>query len=123
MGFSGCAHKMIQTPANMVYDGNQVDYSKIDTLKKSTLCYKLGDADKDTSIITAAKNAQISKITHFCCGIMTVNPVLQFTENKRAFKKYKSTKPAVLGIGTLVPTESGRTIATAGTEVPVPNNC
>jgi len=64
IGFSGCAHKMIQTPANMVYNGNQVDYSTIDTLKKSTLCYKLGDADKDTSIITAAKNAQISKIKH-----------------------------------------------------------
>ncbi len=63
-GFTGCAHKMLQTPAVMTYDGSSLDYSKIDQLKVSKVCYTWGDDDKDTSVIRAAKQGGISKIKH-----------------------------------------------------------
>lgn len=61
---SGCSHKMASTPAVMTYDGSNVDYSKIGEMKMSKLCSGLADADKDTTIIAAAKQAGISKIKH-----------------------------------------------------------
>ena len=61
---TGCSYKNISTPAVMSYDGSNVDYSTIDTLKKSELCKKLTDGDGDDSVITAAKKAGISKIKH-----------------------------------------------------------
>ena len=61
---TGCSYKNISTPVVMSYDGSNVDYSKIDTLKKSEVCKKLADANGNDSVITAAKKAGISKIKH-----------------------------------------------------------
>ena len=61
---TGCSYKNIGTPAVMSYDGSNVDYSKIDTLKKGEACKNLTDLDGDDSVITAAKQAGISKIKH-----------------------------------------------------------
>ena len=61
---SGCANRVASTPATMSYDGSSVDYSTIDTLKNAKVCKKLTDASGDTTIITAAKKAGISKIVH-----------------------------------------------------------
>ena len=64
VGSTGCAHKIASTSAMMTYDGSSVDYSKIDTLKKGTVCKDLHGSDGDTTIVAAAKAAEISKIKH-----------------------------------------------------------
>ncbi|QSZ40795.1 hypothetical protein GJV85_01250 [Sulfurimonas aquatica] len=61
---SGCAHKMASTPATMSYDGSNIDYSKINEMKVSKVCHNLTEPDADTTIVTAAKRASISKIKH-----------------------------------------------------------
>lgn len=61
---TGCAHKMLSTPATMSYDGSSVDYSKIDSMKHAKVCQDLKSEDSDTSIITATKIAHISKVKH-----------------------------------------------------------
>lgn len=64
VGTSGCAHKAITTNAIMTYDGSSVDYSKIDSLKHATVCKGIHSPDGDTTIVAAAKAAEISKIKH-----------------------------------------------------------
>jgi hypothetical protein len=64
LGATGCAHKITSTPAYMTYDGSNVDYSKIDTMKRATVCKGLHSSDGNTSIIAAAKAGEISKIKH-----------------------------------------------------------
>lgn len=64
IGSTGCAHKIASTPAYMTYDGSSVDYSKIDSMKRATVCKDLTSADGDTTIIAAAKAGEISKIKH-----------------------------------------------------------
>ena len=61
---SGCAHKIVSTPATMTYDGSSVDYSKVETMKHATVCKDIGASDGDTTIIAAAKAAGISKVRH-----------------------------------------------------------
>lgn len=62
--FSGCAHKIVATPAVMTYDGSSVDYSKVESMKHAKVCKDLGSSDGDTTIIAAAKLANISKVKH-----------------------------------------------------------
>jgi len=64
IGTTGCAHNIVTTPAMMTYDGSSVDYSKIDTMKHATVCKDVHGSDGDTTIIAAAKAAEISKIKH-----------------------------------------------------------
>lgn len=61
---TGCSNKIAATPANMVYNGNEVDYSKIDKLKESKICKGISDSSGDTTIITAARAGGISKVKH-----------------------------------------------------------
>lgn len=63
-GSTGCAHQAITTNATMTYDGSAVDYSKIDSMKRAKVCKDIHSADGDTTIIAAAKAAEISKIKH-----------------------------------------------------------
>ena len=62
--FSGCAHKVLTTPAVMTYDGSSVDYSKVESMKHAKICKDLTSHDGDTSIISAARAAGISKVKH-----------------------------------------------------------
>lgn len=64
VGSTGCAHKIMSTNAIMTYDGSSVDYSKIDSMKHATVCKDTHGSDGDTTIIAAAKAAEISKIKH-----------------------------------------------------------
>lgn len=64
IGSTGCAHKITATNAMMTYDGSSVDYSKMDAMKHATVCQFVNSADGDTSIIAAAKAAEVSKIKH-----------------------------------------------------------
>lgn len=64
IGASGCAHQAISTPAMMTYDGSSVDYTKIDSMKHAKVCKGIYSPDGDTTIIAAAKLAEISKIKH-----------------------------------------------------------
>lgn len=62
--FSGCSHKILSTPAVMTYDGSSVDYKTIDSMKHAKICKDLTSHDGDTSIISAARVAGISKVKH-----------------------------------------------------------
>ena len=64
VGTTGCAHKIASTNAIMTYDGSSVDYSKINEMKHATVCKDTHGSDGDTTIIAAAKAADISKIKH-----------------------------------------------------------
>ena len=64
IGSTGCAHKIASTTAIMTYDGSSVDYSKNDEMKHATVCKDTHGSDGDTTIIAAAKAAEISKIKH-----------------------------------------------------------
>ncbi|MDY0116441.1 MAG: TRL domain-containing protein [Sulfurimonadaceae bacterium] len=61
---SGCSHKIASTPAVMVYDGSNVDYSQMETYKVSKICKALSASSGDTTITAAAKAGGISKIKH-----------------------------------------------------------
>ncbi len=61
---TGCSFKSHSTPAVMSYDGSDVDYSTIDTLKHAKVCQKLSDGNGDRTIIAATKKANISKVKH-----------------------------------------------------------
>ncbi len=61
---TGCSYKIASTPAVMSYDGSNVDYSQIDSMKHAKVCQYLADGEGDTTIIAAAKKAQISKVKH-----------------------------------------------------------
>lgn len=62
--FTGCAHKVIGTPAVMTYDGSSVNYSTVESMKHAKICKDMASPDGDTSIITAAKTAGVSKVIH-----------------------------------------------------------
>lgn len=62
--FTGCTFKTESTPAVMTYDGSNVDYSRIDELKKATVCKYVTAKEGDTTIIAAAKAGGIKKIKH-----------------------------------------------------------
>ena len=64
MLITGCSYKIAQTPAVMTYDGSNVDYSKISELKTGKICKFISSAEGDTTIIAAAKEANISHIKH-----------------------------------------------------------
>ena len=64
VGTTGCAHQAMTTNAVMAYDGSSVDYSKIDTMKHAKVCKEATSPDGNTTIIAAAKAADISKIKH-----------------------------------------------------------
>jgi len=61
---SGCSQRVASTPAVMSYDGSSVDYSTIDQMKVSKVCKELKELSGDTTIVAAAKAANISKIKH-----------------------------------------------------------
>jgi hypothetical protein len=64
VGISGCAHKIVSTPATMTYDGSSVDYSKVESMKHASVCKYDDSADGDTTIIAAARAAGVSKVKH-----------------------------------------------------------
>ncbi|RLA06269.1 MAG: hypothetical protein DRQ51_09820 [Gammaproteobacteria bacterium] len=65
IGLFGCVQGNIsRTPAVMTYDGSNVDYSKLHTLKKSTSCKNAGEADGNLTISSLTKKAKISKVIH-----------------------------------------------------------
>lgn len=61
---SGCSNRIASTPAVMSYNGSDVDYSKIDSMKVSKICKELSANSGDTTIVVAAKAGNISKIKH-----------------------------------------------------------
>ena len=61
---TGCSYKATSTPAVMSYDGSNVDYSKVESMKHAKVCKYLTSGDGDTTVISAAKKAGISKIKH-----------------------------------------------------------
>jgi hypothetical protein len=61
---TGCSYKATSTPAVMSYDGSNVDYKTIDSMKHAKVCKETTSGDGDTTTIAAAKAAGISKIKH-----------------------------------------------------------
>lgn len=61
---TGCSYKAFKTPAVMSFDGDKVDYTKIDEMKKAKVCQLLTEGDGDSTVILAAKKAGISHIEH-----------------------------------------------------------
>ena len=62
--FTGCTYKTESTPAVMTYDGSKVDYSTIQSLKHAKVCKFMAEPEGDTTIVAAAKAADVKYIKH-----------------------------------------------------------
>ena len=72
----------------MTYEGSKIDYSKIDEYKHATVCKSMKDLDGDTTVIAAAKKAQISNIMHVDTSVETSKFLVFIPDMKRCVTVY-----------------------------------